>query len=121
MLEKYVYDKSWSPFFIFFNEKNSEKFRQFLTEKNDFKCENCAVFDLQFQNDRKAKNIFMAIFIVLWPYLLTTKLRCLQKNNIGHTSTWSINVSLDFDCDHVCRKYIWDKSVAQEVERLAFD
>ena len=28
----------------------------------------------------------MAIFIVLWPYLLTTKLRCLQKTNIGHTS-----------------------------------
>ena len=27
----------------------------------------------------------MAVFIVLWPYLLTTKLRCLQKNNIGHT------------------------------------
>ena len=27
----------------------------------------------------------MVIFIVLWPYLLTTKLRCLQKNNIGHT------------------------------------
>ena len=27
----------------------------------------------------------MAIFIVLWPYLLTTKLRCLQKKNIGHT------------------------------------
>ena len=27
----------------------------------------------------------MAIFIVIWPYLLTTKLRCLQKNNIGHT------------------------------------
>ena len=28
----------------------------------------------------------MAIFIVLWPYLSTTKLRCLQKNNIGHTT-----------------------------------
>ena len=28
----------------------------------------------------------MAIFIVLWPYLLTTKLRCLQKSNIGHTN-----------------------------------
>jgi hypothetical protein len=28
----------------------------------------------------------MAGFIVLWPYLLTTKLRCLQKNNIGHTT-----------------------------------
>ena len=27
----------------------------------------------------------MVIFIVLWPYLLTAKLRCLQKNNIGHT------------------------------------
>ena len=27
----------------------------------------------------------MAVFIVLWPYLLTTKLRCLQKNNIEHT------------------------------------
>ena len=36
-------------------------------------------------NDGNAKNIFMVIFIVLWPYLLTTKLRCLQKNNIGHT------------------------------------
>ena len=27
----------------------------------------------------------MAVFIVSWPYLLTTKPRCLQKNNIGHT------------------------------------
>ena len=29
--------------------------------------------------------MFMAVFVVLWPYLLTTELRCLQKNNIGHT------------------------------------
>ena len=28
----------------------------------------------------------MAVFIFLWPYFLTTKLRCLQKNNIGHTN-----------------------------------
>ena len=28
----------------------------------------------------------MVVFIVLWSYLLTTKLRCLQKNNIGHTN-----------------------------------
>ena len=28
----------------------------------------------------------MAIFIVLWPYLLTIKLRCLQKNNFGHAN-----------------------------------
>ena len=27
----------------------------------------------------------MAVFVVLWPYLLTTKLSCLQKNNFGHT------------------------------------
>ena len=27
----------------------------------------------------------MAIFVVLWPYLLTSKLRWLQKNNLGHT------------------------------------
>ena len=27
----------------------------------------------------------MAIFIVLWSCLLTTKLSCLQKNNFGHT------------------------------------
>ena len=27
----------------------------------------------------------MAIFVVLWSYLLTTKLMCLQKNNFGHT------------------------------------
>ena len=33
----------------------------------------------------KAKNIAMAIFIILGPYLLTTKIRCLQKNNIRHT------------------------------------
>ena len=35
--------------------------------------------------NRKAKNIFMAIFVVHWSYLLTTKLSCLQKNNFGHT------------------------------------
>ena len=33
----------------------------------------------------KGKNHFMAVFIVLWSYLSTTKLRCLQKN-IGHTN-----------------------------------
>ena len=32
----------------------------------------------------------MAIFIVLWLYLLTTKLRCLQKNNIGHTNNLAL-------------------------------
>ena len=27
----------------------------------------------------------MAVFVVPWPYLLTNKLSCLQKNNFGHT------------------------------------
>ena len=27
----------------------------------------------------------MAIFVVFWSYLLTTTLKCLQKNNFGHT------------------------------------
>ena len=44
----YVNNKSWSHFLTFFNEKKSEKFRQFLTEKNDFESQNCAVFHLQF-------------------------------------------------------------------------
>ena len=28
----------------------------------------------------------MIVFIFIWPYLLTTKLRCLQKNTFGHTN-----------------------------------
>ena len=28
----------------------------------------------------------MAVFIVLWPCLFNTKLRCLQKNKYGHTN-----------------------------------
>ena len=28
----------------------------------------------------------MAIFVVLWPYRLTTKLSCLQKDSFGHTN-----------------------------------
>ena len=35
---------------------------------------------------QKGQKYFMAVFIVLVPYLLTTKLRCLQKNNFGHTN-----------------------------------
>ena len=33
----------------------------------------------------KGQKYFMAIFVVLQSYLLTTKLSCLQKNNFGHT------------------------------------
>ena len=34
----------------------------------------------------KGQKYFIAVFIVLWPFLLTTKLSCLQKNQSGHTT-----------------------------------
>ena len=37
------------------------------------------------------KNIFMAIFIVLWSYLFTNELSCLQKNKSGHTNVRPTN------------------------------
>ena len=37
----------------------------------------------------------MAVFIVLWPYLLTTKIRCLQKNKIGHTNAPTKFIAFD--------------------------
>ena len=42
-----------------------------------FKIQSFAVFDILKQP--KGQKYFMAVFIVLWPYLLTTKLSCLQK------------------------------------------
>ena len=42
----------------------------------------------------------MAIFVVLRPYLLTTKLNCLQKNKPGHTNfptNWNDMTFLWFD------------------------
>ena len=32
----------------------------------------------------------MAVFIVLWPYLLTTKLKFVIHHNLGHSSTHSV-------------------------------
>ena len=34
----------------------------------------------------KGQKCIMAIFLVLWSYLSATNLRCLQKNNFGHTN-----------------------------------
>ena len=74
------------------------------------------IFDFQFQNDQKAKNIFVAIFIVLWSYLVTTKLRSLQKNNIGHTNKVGSlllriqnNVALDFLIQSLLKKSSSDR------------
>ena len=58
-------------------------FTSHLEAENPF-----GLVDLQFWNDWKAKNISMAVFVVFWPYLLTTKLSCLQKNNFEHTNTY---------------------------------
>ena len=46
-------------------KKKSERFGQFLTQKNYFESQNCAVFDLQFDLKRpKGQKYFMAVFIV---------------------------------------------------------
>ena len=39
----------------------------------------------------------MAIFIVLWPYLLTTKLKSVIRHNLGHSNraTKRVKTSLD--------------------------
>ena len=56
----------------------SEILGQFLTKKNDFENQSCAIIGLQFQIDPNIYNIFMAIFIDLWPCLFTSKLSYAQ-------------------------------------------
>ena len=51
------------------------------------------------KNIKKAKNIFMAVFMVFWPCLLTAKLSCLQKNNFGHTN---VTVKVDQSESNFC-------------------
>ena len=69
---------SRTSFFIYFNEKKKlRRIRSIFDIKIDFESQNYAVFDLQFKNNIRVKNIFMAIFVVLWPYLLTINLSCL--------------------------------------------
>ena len=42
-------------------------------------------FTFNSKTTERTKIFFMAVFVVFKPYLLTSKLRCLQKNNFGHT------------------------------------
>ena len=51
--------------FIFSNEKNLRRIWLIFDIEKDFESQNFAVFDLQFENDQKAKNIFMVVFVVL--------------------------------------------------------
>ena len=96
MLSKYDNNKSFSPFFIFFNGKKVERDTvdgkkvekdsvDFWHRKMTLKVRILLFLTFNSKTTEWPKIFFMAIFIVLWPYLLTTKLRCLQKNNFGHT------------------------------------
>ena len=49
------------------------------SNKSTLNTQDFAVFD------GKAKNMFTAVFIVLWPCLLTTKLRSVIRHNLGHS------------------------------------
>ena len=53
-----------------------------------------------------SNKIFIAIFVVLWSYLLTTKLSCLQKNNFGHTMEYGSSPATEIGIT-VCL-LIWD-------------
>ena len=55
----------------------------------------------------------MSALILLLPYLLTTKVRCLQKNNIGHTNAGAIRrVEEDLG-----RPILWDICILHTNER----
>ena len=62
----------------------------------------------------------MAVFVVLWPYLLTTKLSCLRKNNFVHTIQYGLvcnrgvtilrhggQYGLIKDCGNLCLKWVF--------------
>jgi hypothetical protein len=41
----------------------------------------------------------MAVFIVVWPYLLTTKLRSVIRHNLGHSKYTYIQYSVNHQGD----------------------
>ena len=52
------------------------------------------------KKDQNAKNMVMDIFLVLWSYLSTTELSCLQKNIFWHTNIHVLkllNLGMYFD------------------------
>ena len=59
---------------MFFNKNKIRKIRLIFDIENDFENKNCAVFDFPFQINPNTQDIFMSVFLDLWPYLLTTKL-----------------------------------------------
>ena len=55
----------------------------------------------------KGQKYFYGHFILLWPYLLTTKLRCLQKNYIGHTKQHSMITVVEFKAKQIAEHDDW--------------
>jgi hypothetical protein len=61
----------------------------------------------------------MAIFVVLWSYLSTTKLSCLQKNNFGHTISGTSSAVSETEADSSISKVIptTSSSVSDRTEK----
>ena len=58
-----IINKSFSPFIIFFNEKNCGGFGRFLTYKMTLK-----VRIVEFSTFNSKTTERLAVFVVLWPY-----------------------------------------------------
>ena len=60
----------------------------------------------------------MAVFIVLWPYLFTTKLSYSQKNKFGHTIADIPHVILDYSQLILSRTLIFAQVCAAAITLL---
>ena len=66
-------------------KKNQIDSANFWQRKMTLKVRIVLFLTLNSENDWKTKKVFLAIFIVLWSCLFTTKLGCLQKDKFDHT------------------------------------
>ena len=57
----------------------------------------------------------MAIFIVLWPYLLTTKLRSVIRHNLGHSKVGKVYI-LFFCCFSLFSFFVFSASNSDLVQ-----
>ena len=79
-------------FLNFFSLEDTKKGVQLLLIAY-FDTKNVPYFWPSILKQPKGHKFLRAVLVVLWPYLLTTKLSCLQKNNLGHTIVWSVHPS----------------------------
>ena len=76
--KKMIIIKVNPPFLYSSMKKKLVKIWLIFDAENVFANQNFAVFDLQYQIKPNTQNNFMAVFIDLWPCLLTTKLSYTQ-------------------------------------------